>query len=376
MLRTRPDRRWRVLAGLVLAVALAHAVLLASVEPASPRLGIGPAAAMQVRALPGEVAAPAPAPTPHAVVEAPRPRVAAPRPAPRPAAPAESVAAPTALAPAEPVAAPVEPLAAQAEIVDTGQTATFVAAGFADGVATAADGAPPPTYRTTLPAAATLHYDVRRGALSGSGELRWAPSGEGYALTLEGSILGLTVLTQVSRGGLDAARPRAGALHRQRVRRARAGGEFPAPRAGKITFSGPSVELPWHAGAQDRLSWMVQLAAIVAADPRGASRATLGDAGGRRARRRRACGSSAASGSTPIELAGERSTASTSCASRAGRTTPGVGGVARPGAPAPAGARHDPQRRGRRRAFELHLRARRGRALTPPRGKRTCRPMA
>jgi hypothetical protein len=35
--------------------------------------------------------------------------------------------------------------------------------------------------------------------------------------------------------------------------------------AGKITFSGPRHELPLLPGAQDRLSWMVQLPAIVAA---------------------------------------------------------------------------------------------------------------
>jgi len=37
--------------------------------------------------------------------------------------------------------------------------------------------------------------------------------------------------------------------------------------AGKVTFSGPSVEYTLPPGAQDRLSWMIQLAAVAAADP-------------------------------------------------------------------------------------------------------------
>jgi hypothetical protein len=37
--------------------------------------------------------------------------------------------------------------------------------------------------------------------------------------------------------------------------------------AGKITFSGPTHELPLVPGAQDRLSWVLQLTAIVAAAP-------------------------------------------------------------------------------------------------------------
>ena len=37
--------------------------------------------------------------------------------------------------------------------------------------------------------------------------------------------------------------------------------------AGKITFSGPTHEVPLLAGVQDRLSWMVQLPAVIEAAP-------------------------------------------------------------------------------------------------------------
>lgn len=37
--------------------------------------------------------------------------------------------------------------------------------------------------------------------------------------------------------------------------------------AGRITFSGPQLEFPLSRGAQDRLSWMLQLPGIVEAEP-------------------------------------------------------------------------------------------------------------
>jgi len=39
--------------------------------------------------------------------------------------------------------------------------------------------------------------------------------------------------------------------------------------AGKITYSGPSNEYNLVPGTQDRLTWMVQIGAIAAADPKG-----------------------------------------------------------------------------------------------------------
>ena len=37
--------------------------------------------------------------------------------------------------------------------------------------------------------------------------------------------------------------------------------------AGRITFSGPQLQLPLLPGAQDRLSWMLQLPAVLEAEP-------------------------------------------------------------------------------------------------------------
>jgi hypothetical protein len=112
----------------------------------------------------------------------------------------------------------------------------------------------------------TLRYVLQRGALSGSGVLTWRPDAEHYELKLVGSVAGLSVLTQVSNGGFDAAGVAPLRFTDQRLRRGTKAANFQRD-AGKITFSGPSTEFPLRDGVQDRLSWMVQLGAIVAAEP-------------------------------------------------------------------------------------------------------------
>ena len=124
-----------------------------------------------------------------------------------------------------------------------------------------------PHYRTQMPPALTLHYVLQRGALRGSGDLSWRPDGERYELRLEGRVAGLSVLTQVSSGGFDAAGVAPLRFTDQRLRRGTKAANFQRT-AGKITFSGSSAEFPLRDGAQDRLSWMVQLGAIVAAEPK------------------------------------------------------------------------------------------------------------
>jgi hypothetical protein len=132
--------------------------------------------------------------------------------------------------------------------------------------ASAGEGAPPPLYATELPPPMMLRYELRRGRLTGSGDLRWQVEAGRYALRLEGSVVGLNVLTQVSEGALDAHGLAPVRFTDQRARRAAVAANFER-EAGRIRFSGPSTELPWQPGVQDRLSWMIQLAAVAAADP-------------------------------------------------------------------------------------------------------------
>nr|WP_297353493.1 DUF3108 domain-containing protein [uncultured Caldimonas sp.] len=124
-----------------------------------------------------------------------------------------------------------------------------------------------PVYSTRLPPSFKWTYSLSRGALSGAGELTWRPQGTAYQLKLEGKVaLVGTVLTQVSKGGLDANGIAPVRFTDRRLRRAEQAASFQR-ETGKITFSGRADEHPLVPGVQDRLSWMVQLPAIAQADP-------------------------------------------------------------------------------------------------------------
>ncbi len=127
-----------------------------------------------------------------------------------------------------------------------------------------------PVYRTRLPPPLLLAYDLRRGPLSGSGTLDWQPDGDRYTARLEGKVLGVSVMVLESRGTIDAngiAPVRYTDARRGRGTQAANFRRTVGGSGGKITYSGPSDEVPLPRGAQDRLTWMVQLAAVGAADP-------------------------------------------------------------------------------------------------------------
>jgi len=125
-----------------------------------------------------------------------------------------------------------------------------------------------PPWPTRMPASAELHFDLRRGAASGEARLSWRVDGERYALALRGVLPAGREIDQHSQGGFDAA-----GVAPQRLAERRRGREVRAANFqrehGKISFSGPGWELPLQAGAQDRLSWLVQLVAIAGAAPGG-----------------------------------------------------------------------------------------------------------
>ncbi len=136
----------------------------------------------------------------------------------------------------------------------------------ADDGAAGSELEPPPVYRTTIPPAITLNYAMSRGMLSGVGELQWRPTAAGYEAKLQGSVAGFTILTWVSQGGFDAAGLAPQRFTDQRRGKAARAANFQR-EAGKITFSGPPDEYPLLPGAQDRLSWMLQVAAIAEGEP-------------------------------------------------------------------------------------------------------------
>ena len=257
-------RRWTSLALLGVAALGAHLLAFSGLDWAWPRqvASASPTSAVQVR-----VVDPVPVETVPALPSASLGAVLVPGTTPplikavvaRPRAP---TAAPRAVAPGITPAVAELPVTSPPELPSAVAEATLAAP-----VVDAAAGADPlPRYRTQMPPALTLHYVLQRGALRGSGELSWRPDGERYELKLEGRVAGLSVLTQISSGGFDAAGVAPLRFTDQRLRRGTKAANFQR-EAGKITFSGPSTEFALREGAQDRLSWMVQLGAVIAAEP-------------------------------------------------------------------------------------------------------------
>lgn len=244
-----PRRRPRI--GVLLAAAAAatllHWWLLAGDERPATAPGIAPPPPVQVRSLdlvvPAAVAAPAAPPLKPVNAAMPAPKRAA------KARPADS-------APVSEASAPAVTAQAAPEIVKVAASAAT----------TGGDDEPVPVYRTQMPQSATLHYAMRRGMLSGSGELQWKPAGERYELRLDGRVAGVHVLTETSIGLIDAHGLAPLRFTDTRVRRGTSAANFQRDK-GKITYSGPQAEYALLPGSQDRLSWMMQLAAVLNAQP-------------------------------------------------------------------------------------------------------------
>jgi hypothetical protein len=146
-----------------------------------------------------------------------------------------------------------------------------VAIGTVLAVAAPASAPPPlPVYRVRLAPPARLHYEMKRGMLSGNGDLVWKPGDERYELRLEANVAGLPVLTEVSTG-LVGRRARAAALHRPAL--ARAPWRPPTSSATRARSRTPARR--WNTrflrARQDRLSWMLQLGGVLNAEPQHAA---------------------------------------------------------------------------------------------------------
>lgn len=239
----RPHRRGAALL-LTLAVLAAHAAMLGarpSPWPPSPSPAAQP---LRLRL----TAVHAPGPTRAATPAATSARRSAPAPRERPAMPSVaqegSGAAPG--PPAETVSSPVATTPEPSE----------------------ADAAPPwPRYRAALPPAATRHYRLQRGGKSAAARLVWTHDAQGYELSLMAEGGELDGLGAASRGrvGPDGLVPQRH-VERRRGRDLRAT-NFDLATA-QLRGSGGGEPHPWPTGGQDRLSWLLQLAAVMQADPR------------------------------------------------------------------------------------------------------------
>ncbi|MFO1218834.1 MAG: DUF3108 domain-containing protein [Burkholderiaceae bacterium] len=139
---------------------------------------------------------------------------------------------------------------------------------------------PPPVYATRPPPAALLRYALRRGDALGEATLRWQPAAERYELQLQATLPRGATLEQRSEGSFDDAGLAPQRLADRRRGRAAHAANFQRPQ-GRISFSGPRWEFPMVPGVQDRLSWLVQLAAIAAALPVGSDEVVLQVVGAR-----------------------------------------------------------------------------------------------
>ena len=261
--------RLRAAAALAGAVLLAHAWLLALVTRApGPGWRAQPPHMLRVRSI---VAVAAPLAAPVATVDAPVPHRRSAAAAAAAAAAVAGLAATGAAAAgpsadarkrAPPAPAPVATAApAPLDLATQTTQAPAVAEPTPD-----PGGQTVPVYATQTPPPLTLQYDLRRGMVLAQAELDWRPLADHYQLTLRSPNLGAPPIDRASQGGFDSA-----GLAPLRHTESRRGRELRAANfqrdSGRITFSGPAVEYPLVAGAQDRLSWMVQLAAVLAANP-------------------------------------------------------------------------------------------------------------
>ncbi|RSZ56942.1 DUF3108 domain-containing protein [Massilia atriviolacea] len=218
--------------------------------------------------------APKPAQKPAQVRPRPAPKAVPPPPAPLPEATAgvDAGTVDGAEAPADPAAAPVQASAAE----------------MAPAVELAASGTPPeppvaqaapaepvkPALKASLPPSAELNFDVARtdrdgGTWSGVSSIAWKQAGGAYTLSMEASVsvlvarVNLVLLTSEGTLGPGGIIPRT--TTEKRRGKSQTATHFGGPD-GKITFSASERSYPMVAGAQDKASFLMQLAAIGRAD--------------------------------------------------------------------------------------------------------------
>ncbi len=273
-----PARRWPQAAALLVAVVLVHVLALTGLVAAG---GGTPAVAAPAR---GATMAVRTVPVPAEPVVAP---VVAPweppagRPGSRPAPPDATAATgkpfvdsgpPSASSGATTAAMPAGPATEPSATAPPGSPEPQLVAAATPTAAAApsAPAAPPvPRYRASLPPPFEARFDMRRGALGGQADWRFGSVGGRYQLELQTRVLGQSISHLRSEGGtgragLEPVRFVDG--RRGRDRRA-VNFQRDAPGGPRISFSGPAHELPLPEGVQDRLSWLLQLAAIVDTDP-------------------------------------------------------------------------------------------------------------
>jgi len=265
---TRPP--WRALALLTLLVAIVHLAVLGLAPTGQAPAPLPLENTFSTRTI---VIAPPPAAAPPAAAPTPRPaarpttRTIRPRPAPAPApAPMPQEEAPPSPEPAEAPPAPAEAAAETGDAGGSGQAAGGTEAGTGAG---ADAGTPGATRGLRVPGSVQLSFAVtgQQGPqpLSGVfGELVWLQDGDTYNARLSLTLLFRTLRTETSTGRIGP-----GGIEPERFterRRNEASAHF-VRESGEIVFSSNVPRVALQPGAQDRLSAVMQLAALLAGEP-------------------------------------------------------------------------------------------------------------
>jgi hypothetical protein len=183
-------------------------------------------------------------------------------------APAESTSAiePATERSIEPIAEPAAEPASQAASAAEPAEAVALAAPSAETLPQRPPRNKPPEFKVgTFSASVRLSYEVRSNKLpiTLKGELLWQNLGDHYEARLGYSAFGLsrsqTSQGQITTNGLAPAR------FADRYR-SEVAAHFNYPQ-GKVTFSANTADAPLLTGAQDRLSVLLQLGALVAGEP-------------------------------------------------------------------------------------------------------------
>jgi hypothetical protein len=262
-LQGRPPRR--TLWALIAAALALHVFFLDGLSSGTQRDRVVMAPALEVRSVPAATPMPTPAVKPEPRVVAKAATTPTPKPT-RPQSPARTPVAST-RATVPPDALPPALKAADAVSVPPPAQAAPALAPTPTAPPTAGDV---PVYRTQLPPSMRLQYALRRGAASGSAELTWRVAEGAYQLSLEARLSERALFTQISQGRIDQDGVAPLRFTNQRARGGVQAANFQRKNdtsEGKVTFSGPTTEYPLLPGTQDRLSWLLQLSAVAAAEP-------------------------------------------------------------------------------------------------------------
>jgi hypothetical protein len=269
-----PERPpWRTLAAVAAVVVAAHLALLGWVSGAMRRPSTAPAETFITRTIvvtpPALPVVEAPKPPPPKLAVAPKPKPP-PKPRPAPPAPTPTPAAepqPATMAEAPAAAAEPDSTATASGSGDTGQ-AQASAPEPAASAPPAASAATEPPATTKLPGSVRLKFSAT-GQLGSApmnlfGELEWKQDGQAYDARLSMGALFVTLRSQHSQGTIGP-----GGIEPTRFsdsRKAEVASHFVRDK-GQVVFSNNTPPVALMPGAQDRLSVMLQLGALMAGDP-------------------------------------------------------------------------------------------------------------